>query len=96
MALTADERNTLLMPLLENGWKMVNIRDAINKVITFKDFNKAFGFMTIVALMAEKMNHHPEWFDVYNKVDITLSTHDVGGLSNNDIKLATFIDNNIF
>ena len=51
--------------------------------------------MTIVALMAEKMNHHPEWFDVYNKVDITLSTHDVGGLSNNDIKLATFIDNNI-
>uniref|UniRef100_A0A0K0EJV3 4a-hydroxytetrahydrobiopterin dehydratase n=1 Tax=Strongyloides stercoralis TaxID=6248 RepID=A0A0K0EJV3_STRER len=95
MALTADERNTLLMPLLENGWKMVNNRDAINKVITFKDFNKAFGFMTIVALMAEKMNHHPEWFNVYNKVDITLSTHDVGGLSNNDIKLATFIDNNI-
>uniref|UniRef100_A0AAF5PFZ2 4a-hydroxytetrahydrobiopterin dehydratase n=1 Tax=Strongyloides stercoralis TaxID=6248 RepID=A0AAF5PFZ2_STRER len=95
MALTADERNTLLMPLLENGWKMVDIRDAINKVITFKDFNKAFGFMTIVALMDEKMNHHPEWFNVYNKVDITLSTHDVGGLSNNDIKLATFIDNNI-
>lgn len=95
MALTADERNTLLMPLLENGWKMVNNRDAINKVITFKDFNKAFGFMTKVALMAEKMNHHPEWFNVYNKVDITLSTHDVGGLSNNDIKLATFIDNNI-
>uniref|UniRef100_A0AAF5DS93 4a-hydroxytetrahydrobiopterin dehydratase n=1 Tax=Strongyloides stercoralis TaxID=6248 RepID=A0AAF5DS93_STRER len=95
MALTADERNTLLMPLLENGWKMVNNRDAINKVITFKDFNKAFGFMRRVALMAEKMNHHPEWFNVYNKVDITLSTHDVGGLSNNDIKLATFIDNNI-
>uniref|UniRef100_A0AAF5DQC4 4a-hydroxytetrahydrobiopterin dehydratase n=1 Tax=Strongyloides stercoralis TaxID=6248 RepID=A0AAF5DQC4_STRER len=96
MAITADERNTLLMPLLENGWKKVNNRDVINKVIIFKDFNKiAFGFMTRVALMAEKMNHHPEWLNVYNKVDITLSTHDVGGLSNNDIKLATFIDNNI-
>uniref|UniRef100_A0A0N4ZUP2 4a-hydroxytetrahydrobiopterin dehydratase n=1 Tax=Parastrongyloides trichosuri TaxID=131310 RepID=A0A0N4ZUP2_PARTI len=95
MALTSDERNTLLMPLLENGWKMVNNRDAINKNITFKDFNQAFGFMTKIALMAEKMNHHPEWFNVYNKVDITLSTHDVDGLSKNDIKLATFIDNNI-
>uniref|UniRef100_A0AAF5I3T0 4a-hydroxytetrahydrobiopterin dehydratase n=1 Tax=Strongyloides stercoralis TaxID=6248 RepID=A0AAF5I3T0_STRER len=97
MTLTADERNTLLMTLLENGWKMVNNRDAINKVIILKDFNKiAFGFMTRVALISEKMNHHPEWFNAYNKVDITLSTHDVGGLSNNDIKLATFIDNNIF
>uniref|UniRef100_A0A0K0E506 4a-hydroxytetrahydrobiopterin dehydratase n=1 Tax=Strongyloides stercoralis TaxID=6248 RepID=A0A0K0E506_STRER len=95
MTLTTDERSRLLMPLLENGWKMVNNRDAINKVITFEDFNKAFGFMARVALMAEKMNHHPEWFNVYNKVDITLSTHDAGGLSNNDIKLAKFIDSNI-
>uniref|UniRef100_A0A0N5BME7 4a-hydroxytetrahydrobiopterin dehydratase n=1 Tax=Strongyloides papillosus TaxID=174720 RepID=A0A0N5BME7_STREA len=95
MALSTDERNTLLMPLLENGWKMVNNRDAINKVINFKDFNEAFGFMTKIALMAEKMNHHPEWFNVYNKVDITLSTHDVSGLSKKDIKLATFIDSHI-
>lgn len=67
-------------------------RDAIQKTFQFRDFNEAFGFMTRVALKADKMNHHPEWFNVYNKVDVTLSTHDCQGLSQRDITLATFID----
>ena len=74
------------------GWCRLNDRDAIRKSLTFKNFNEAFAFMTKVALMAEKMNHHPEWFNVYNRVDITLTTHDAGGLSIKDIKLARFID----
>ena len=71
---------------------MVDGRDAIKKQFMFANFNEAFGFMTRVALKAETMNHHPEWFNVYNKVDIVLSTHDVGGLSDKDVTLATFID----
>ncbi len=67
-------------------------RDAIAKKFSFKDFNEAFGFMTRVALKADKMDHHPEWFNVYNRVEITLSTHDCGGLSERDLKLANFID----
>ena len=67
-------------------------RDAIKKSFTFGDFNEAFGFMTRVALRAEQLNHHPEWFNVYNKVTITLSTHDCQGLSERDITLANFID----
>lgn len=67
-------------------------RDAIHKEFLFKDFNQAFGFMTRVALKAEKMDHHPEWFNVYNKVQITLSTHDCSGLSENDVQLANFIE----
>jgi pterin-4a-carbinolamine dehydratase len=67
-------------------------RDAIKKTFKFSDFNEAFGFMTRVALKADKMNHHPEWFNVYNTVSITLSTHDCNGLSERDITLATFID----
>ena len=67
-------------------------RDAIKKQFLFKDFNEAFGFMTRVALKADKMNHHPEWFNVYNRVEVTLSTHDCQGLSERDIKLATFIE----
>jgi 4a-hydroxytetrahydrobiopterin dehydratase len=74
------------------GWSEVAGRDAIRKEFKFKDFNQAFGFMSRVALLAERMDHHPEWFNVYNKVDIVLSTHDAGGLSERDIKLATFID----
>jgi 4a-hydroxytetrahydrobiopterin dehydratase len=58
----------------------------------FKDFNAAFGFMTRVALLAEKMDHHPEWFNVYNKVEVTLSSHDVNGLSQRDVKLANFME----
>lgn len=90
--LTEEERENVLKPLLNNGWNIASSRDAINKKFEFKDFNQAFGFMTRVALKSEKMDHHPEWFNVYNKVDITLSSHDVNGLSQRDIKLATFID----
>ncbi|KAL3884868.1 hypothetical protein ACJMK2_024968 [Sinanodonta woodiana] len=90
--LTEAERDSKIRPLLENGWKMVEGRDAIFKQFLFKNFNQAFGLMTNVALQAEKMDHHPEWFNVYNKVDITLSTHDCGGLSEKDVRLANFID----
>ncbi|XP_025100331.1 probable pterin-4-alpha-carbinolamine dehydratase isoform X2 [Pomacea canaliculata] len=90
--LTDEVRETTLSPLKENGWSVTDGRDAIYKEFQFKDFNQAFGFMTQVALKAEKMNHHPEWFNVYNKVQITLSSHDVGGLSLRDITLAKFID----
>ena len=79
--LSDDERKDMLEPLKVAGWTMVEGRDAIYKEFLFKDFNRAFGFMTRVGLMAEKMDHHPEWFNVYNKVQITLSTHDVSGLS---------------
>jgi 4a-hydroxytetrahydrobiopterin dehydratase len=67
-------------------------RDAIQRSLTFADFNHAWGFMTKVALAAEKADHHPEWSNVYNKVEITLSTHDAGGLSEKDVALAKFID----
>ena len=71
------------------GWKEVKGGGAIARSFKFKDFNEAFGFMTRVALLADKMDHHPEWFNVYNKVDVTLSTHDAGGVTDNDIKMAT-------
>jgi 4a-hydroxytetrahydrobiopterin dehydratase len=74
------------------GWDQVEDRDAIEKSFKFKSFNEAWGFMSRVALAAEKLNHHPEWFNVYNRVDILLSTHDCGGLSELDIKLAKRID----
>ena len=74
------------------GWSEVAGRDAIQKKFTFADFNAAFGFMSRVAMAAEKADHHPEWFNVYNRVDITLSTHDAGGVSERDVKLARFID----
>jgi len=74
------------------GWSEVAGRDAIAKSFKFADFNAAFAFMTRVALAAEKADHHPEWFNVYNRVDITLSTHDAGGLSERDVALAKFID----
>ncbi|XP_034190764.1 pterin-4a-carbinolamine dehydratase [Osmia lignaria lignaria] len=90
--LTKEERDNDLKPLLTNGWSVQENRDAIYKEFLFNNFNQAFGFMTRVALQAEKMDHHPEWFNVYNKVNITLSSHDVNGLSPRDIKLATFID----
>jgi len=90
--LDEEERNTTLPSLRKSGWTEVEGRDAIYKEFLFKDFNQAFGFMTRVALQAEKMDHHPEWFNVYNKVQITLSTHDCSGLSENDVKLANFIE----
>ena len=63
-------------------------RDAIARKFGFADFNTAFGWMSRVALIAEKMDHHPEWFNVYNRVDVTLSTHDADGVTENDIKMA--------
>lgn len=74
------------------GWSPVEGRDAASKIFTFADFNAAFGFMTRVALAAEKADHHPEWFNVYNRVEITLTTHDAGGLSKRDVALARFIE----
>ena len=75
-----------------NGWSDVSGRDAITRKFTFKNFNEAFGFMSRVALVAEKMDHHPEWSNVYKTVDVTLSTHDAGGLTDLDIKLAEAMD----
>jgi 4a-hydroxytetrahydrobiopterin dehydratase len=75
-----------------SGWSEVSGRDAITKKFVFKDFNQAFGFMTRAALIAEKMDHHPEWFNVYKNVEVTLSTHDAGGVTELDIKLATEMD----
>ena len=75
-----------------NGWSDVSGRDAISKKFTFKNFNEAFGFMSRVALVAEKMDHHPEWSNVYKTVDVTLSTHDAGGLTELDVKLAEAMD----
>ena len=71
------------------GWTEMKGRDAIRKSYKFKDFNEAFGFMCRAALIAEKMDHHPEWFNVYNSVEVTLSTHDAGGLTEKDIALAS-------
>ncbi|XP_046639682.1 probable pterin-4-alpha-carbinolamine dehydratase [Daphnia pulicaria] len=90
--LTDEERTTFLNPLHDAGWTLVSNRDAIYKEFVCQDFNQAWGFMSKVALQAEKMDHHPEWFNVYNKVQITLSTHDVNGLSQRDVKLANFIE----
>ncbi|XP_034833949.1 pterin-4-alpha-carbinolamine dehydratase [Maniola hyperantus] len=92
--LNQDERVSLLNPLLESGWKVQSDRDAMIKEFQFKDFNQAFGFMTRVALLAEKMDHHPEWFNVYNKLQVTLSSHDCNGLSKRDIRMAKFMDEN--
>ena len=74
------------------SWKKVRGRDAIQKSFRFADFNEAWGFMTRVAMAAEKADHHPEWSNVYNKVEIVLSTHDAGGLSDKDVALAKVID----
>lgn len=75
-----------------SGWTAVEGRDAIAKTFVFKNFNAAFGFMSRVALKAERMDHHPEWFNVYNRVEVTLATHDAGGVTELDVQLATFMD----
>ncbi len=74
------------------GWAAVKGRDAATKTFKFSDFNAAFGFMTRVAIAADKADHHPEWSNVYNRVDITLTTHDAGGLTERDVALADFIE----
>lgn len=88
--LAGDARATALAML--SGWADVEGRNAITKSFRFADFNQAFAFMTRVALTAERMNHHPEWFNVYDRVTITLATHDAGGVTERDITLARFID----
>ena len=88
--LSAEARRDALAELTD--WGQVEDRDAIEKSFKFKSFSEAWGFMSRVALAAEKLNHHPEWSNVYNRVDILLSTHDCGGLSELDIKLAKRIE----
>jgi len=88
--LDGTARKSVLAALKE--WREVPGRDAITKKFVFKDFNQAFGFMSRAALMAEKMDHHPEWFNVYKTVDVTLSTHDAGGVTELDVKLAEAMD----
>lgn len=90
--LSDETRDTLLSPLIDTGWAMVDGRDAIHKTFQFANFVDAFGWMTRVALWAEKWDHHPEWANVYKTVDVTLTTHDVGGLSTLDVKLARKMD----
>ena len=85
-------RTEALAPLLDSGWAEVEGRDAIAKTFRFGNFVEAFGWMTQAALLAEKMNHHPEWSNVYKTVEVTLTTHDAGGLSDLDVKLATAMD----
>ncbi len=75
-----------------DGWQEVDGRDAITKSFQFKDFSQAFGWMTRAAMVAEQMNHHPEWFNVYRTVDVTLATHDAGGLTELDVALAKAMD----
>ena len=88
--LTGKARSDALAALKE--WKEVPGRDAIQRNLRFADFNQAWAFMTRVALAAEKADHHPEWSNVYNRVEIVLSTHDAGGVSDKDVALARFID----
>lgn len=88
--LTATARSEALAAL--KGWTEVAGRDAIQKSFKFGDFTQAWGFMTRVALAAEKADHHPEWSNVYNRVEIVLSTHDAGGVTEKDVALAKFID----
>jgi len=88
--LTAAERAAALGELAD--WREVDGRDAIQRSFKFADFNAAFGFMTRVALKADRMDHHPEWSNVYNRVEVTLSTHEADGLTARDVELARFCD----
>jgi 4a-hydroxytetrahydrobiopterin dehydratase len=88
--LDASARDAALATL--SGWSLVADRDAITKRFQFRDFSQAFGWMARVALAAEKADHHPEWFNVYRTVDVTLSTHDAGGLTDKDVALARIMD----
>jgi 4a-hydroxytetrahydrobiopterin dehydratase len=88
--LSADARATALKEL--PGWSVIPGREAIGRTFTFNDFNEAFGFMCRVALVAEKLDHHPEWRNVYKTVEVVLSTHDAGGVTSRDIDLARAMD----
>lgn len=88
--LTDAERDAALAGL--DGWTLADGREAIARSFKFADFNSAFGFMSRCALKAEAMDHHPEWFNVYNRVEVTLATHDAGGLTKLDVELAQFMN----
>jgi 4a-hydroxytetrahydrobiopterin dehydratase len=88
--LTGSIRKSALARL--DGWSDVKDRDAISRTFTFSDFNEAFGFMTRAALVAEKLDHHPEWFNVYDRVEVTPATHDAGGVTERDVALAEAMD----
>jgi 4a-hydroxytetrahydrobiopterin dehydratase len=88
--LTIEELKIALKRLPD--WKLATEREAITRDFKFRDFDAAFSFMTRSALLAAKMDHHPEWFNVYNKVEVTLTTHDAGGVTQKDIELATAMD----
>ncbi len=90
--LHGESRREALARLSENGWTGVEGRDAIMKTFRFRNFSEAWGWMTQMAIVAEKMNHHPEWFNVYNRVEVTLTSHDVDGLSQRDVRLAEKMD----
>ncbi|TNE35297.1 MAG: 4a-hydroxytetrahydrobiopterin dehydratase [Alphaproteobacteria bacterium] len=90
MKLAEDDIDFALKSL--PGWSKVAGREAIARNFRFKNFNEAFAFMTRVAMKAEKMDHHPEWFNVFNRLDVTLATHDVDGLSDKDIELARYMN----
>ncbi len=90
--LSDTARESLLPPLFQTGWKMAEDRDALVKTFKFDDFTEAFGWMTRAAMWAEKWNHHPEWTNVYKRVEVTLFTHDADGLSALDAKLARKLD----
>ncbi|MEO1537998.1 MAG: 4a-hydroxytetrahydrobiopterin dehydratase [Pseudomonadota bacterium] len=90
--LEGEARDAALSSLEARGWDLTDGRDAIQKTFKFNNFVEAFGWMAKMAIVAEKMNHHPEWFNVYNRVEVTLTTHDVDGLSELDLKLAEKMD----
>jgi 4a-hydroxytetrahydrobiopterin dehydratase len=90
--LSPEARASALPALGETGWGALPDRDAIRKIWKFRSFSEAWGFMSRAALVAEKLNHHPEWTNVYNTVDVTLTTHEAGGLSELDIRMAQRFD----
>ena len=90
--LTQEQRETDLKKLLDAGWTLVPNRDAITKKFTFSNFVEAWSWMSGIAMQSEKADHHPEWSNVYNNVEVTWSTHDAGGLTTRDVKMATACD----
>ena len=91
-ALSPEERHEHLPSLFEKGWQMSEGRDALEKEFVFKDFTQAFAWMTAVALCAEKMDHHPEWQNIYRRVEVVLISHDCNALSQRDLDLAQKMD----
>lgn len=90
--LTADARAAALAELAPSGWTLAEGREALTKTFRFADFSAAWGWMARAALVAEKLDHHPEWTNVWNRVEVTLTTHDAGGLTDLDLELARAMD----